>query len=85
MKCSSNHFFEVGVGFKAVHVAGHHLLAEGIVRLSQEGKSNACEMSSPLSHVQSNMACNTQRLATEGVASNIQHLGPVQLSGYVQT
>ena len=30
----SNNFFEVGIGFKTVHIAGHDLLAEGIVNLS---------------------------------------------------
>ena len=31
----SHNFLEVGVGFKAVQIASHHLMAEGIVSLRE--------------------------------------------------
>ena len=34
MFTNSNHFFEVGICFKTVHIVSNHLLAEGIVYLS---------------------------------------------------
>ena len=30
-----NNFFEVGIGFKTVHITGHHVMAEGIVGLGE--------------------------------------------------
>ena len=34
MFTNSNHFFEVGICFKTVHIVSNHLLTEGIVYLS---------------------------------------------------
>ena len=35
---SSDNFFEVGIGFKTVHIAGHNLMAEGIVNLNESNE-----------------------------------------------